>query len=288
MQKNADARMSARIPGYEAPSHRVLPGRPDAGLIIVCDHAENALPQEYGTLGLPASELERHIAYDIGARGIVERLSAELDAPAILTRFSRLLIDPNRGIDDPTLIMRLSDGAIIPGNRSLTADERAKRIDTWYRPYHHALDRLIDTARAHHAHPALLSIHSFTEVWRGAIRPWQVGVLWDADDRVAVPLIETLVAEGDLLVGDNEPYSGKLTGDCMWLHGTQRGLPHALIEVRQDLIRDAAGQSAWAERIARVMRKISKRRGLAMDIAARDAADRAAEGDFASGSYGPI
>ncbi len=217
-------------------------------------------------LGLPEGELRRHIAYDIGAKGVVERLAELLDVPAVLSRFSRLLIDPNRGTDDPTLVMRLSDGAIIPGNRNLTTEEREHRIARWYHPYHAAIDQVIDAAQAHHPHPALLSIHSFTEVWRGTTRPWQVGILWDADDRLAAPLIDTLVGEGDLLVGDNQPYSGKLQGDCMWWHGTQRGLPHALIELRQDLIRDEAGQAMWAQRIARVMGKIRNRRGLMIKI----------------------
>ncbi|MCB1505723.1 MAG: N-formylglutamate amidohydrolase [Hyphomicrobiaceae bacterium] len=266
MQDRTETAVGARIGACEAESHRVIGGRADAGLVIVCDHAENTLPEGYGTLGLPEAELARHIAYDIGAKAVVEQLAAILDVPAILSRFSRLLIDPNRGIDDPTLIMRLSDGAIIPTNRTLTAEERQRRIDTWYAPYHQAIDRLIDEAQRHHPHPVLLSVHSFTEVWRGTIRPWQVGVLWDADDRVAAPLIETLVAEGDLLVGDNEPYSGRLKGDCMWCHGTQRGLPHALIELRQDLICNAEGQTAWARRLARVMRKIAKRRGMTMEL----------------------
>ena len=268
MQERNNSNPRLRISGFESASHRVLAGRADAGLILICDHAENTLPEEYGSLGLPESELRRHIAYDIGAKGVVERLSELLDVPAVLSRFSRLLIDPNRGMDDPTLIMRLSDGAIIPGNRALTAVEREKRIEQWYRPYHEAVDRVIDVAHTHHPHPVLFSVHSFTEVWRGTIRPWQVGVLWDADDRVAAPLIDTLVAEGDLLVGDNQPYSGKLKGDSMWTHGTQRGLPHALIELRQDLIRDGAGQDVWAQRIARVLGKIRNRRGLAMKIGA--------------------
>lgn len=267
-------------------SYRILPGRADAGLILLCDHAENRLPEGYGTLGLPASELERHIAYDIGCAAVVTELARLLGVPAILTRFSRLLIDPNRGLDDPTLIMRLSDGAIIPGNRVLTDGERQKRIATWYEPYHKAVDALIDAAQAHHPHPALLSMHSFTEVWRGVIRPWQVGVLWDADDRLPVPLIDRFVAEGDLLVGDNEPYTGKLKGDCMWQHGTQRGLPHAIVEIRQDLIRDAAGQMAWAARLARILRAIADRRGLALRIDAEHAAT--AFDELASGAFGPI
>ncbi|MFN3868961.1 MAG: N-formylglutamate amidohydrolase [Hyphomicrobiaceae bacterium] len=286
MHTHASPANRPRIAGVVTESHRIIPGRADAGLILLCDHAENRIPDGYGTLGLPASELSRHIAYDIGAAGVVENLARLLDVPAVLTRFSRLLIDPNRGLDDPTLIMRLSDGAIIPGNRTLTADERAKRVATWYAPYHTAVDRLIDEAQVHHPHPALLSIHSFTEVWRGTVRPWQAGVLWDADDRLAGPLIGALVAEGDLLVGDNEPYSGKLQGDCMWQHGTQRGLPHAIIEVRQDLIRSVEGQQAWAERIARIMRDIRARRGLALDIG--PTADDTALTAYVSGDYGPV
>lgn len=287
MQERNDSAGASRISGSEAPSHRILGGRADAGLILICDHAENTLPEVYGSLGLQPAELQRHIAYDIGAKGVVERLAALLDVPAVLTRFSRLLIDPNRGMDDPTLIMRVSDGAIIPGNRVLAPEEREKRIAEWYRPYHQAIVRVIDEAHLHHPHPALLSVHSFTEVWRGSIRPWQAGILWDADDRMAVPLIDTLVAEGDLLVGDNEPYSGKLQGDCMWTHGTQRGLPHALIELRQDLIGEAAGQAAWAERIARVLRKIANRRGLAMKISER-AETGSAVRCSQPGAHGPI
>lgn len=287
MQERTDSAAGPRIGAAEDDSYRILGGRADAGLILICDHAENTLPAAYGSLGLPSEQLQRHIAYDIGAKGVVERVAQLLDVPAVLSRFSRLLIDPNRGIDDPTLIMRLSDGAIIPGNRTLPPEEREKRIAQWYRPYHQAIARVIDEAHAHHAHPALLSVHSFTEVWRGNIRPWQVGILWDADARMAGPLIDTLVAEGDLLVGDNEPYSGKLQGDCMWTHGTQRGLPHALIELRQDLIRDAAGQAAWAERIARVMCKIANRRGLAMKIS-KECAGEAVRAPMQPGSHGPI
>ncbi len=286
MNEHAKPYIPPLIAGQSAESHRVLPGRANAGLVLLCDHAENTLPPEYGTLGLPPSELQRHIAYDIGAAAVVEELSHLLGAPAVLTRFSRLLIDPNRGLDDPTLVMRLSDGAIIPGNRHLDATERERRIERWYRPYHTAVDAVIDAAHAHHPHPALLSVHSFTEVWRGEIRPWQVGVLWDADDRLPVPLIDRFVVDGVLVAANTEPYTGRLKGDCMWMHGTQRGLPHAIIEIRQDLIRDAAGQKEWAERIARILRQISGRRGLALDIGEEHTG--AALARFASGDYGPV
>jgi len=248
-------------------SFTILPGRADAGLVLVCDHADNAFPPGYGTLGLEESQLKRHIAYDIGAAEITRQISRMLGVPAVLSHYSRLLIDPNRGEDDPTLIMRLSDGAIVPGNRMLTAAEREKRLQFYYRPYHEAIDRVLDACVETGTPPAILSIHSFTESWKGYARPWHAGVLWDQDGRLARPLLDALYAEGDLIVGDNEPYTGRLTGDTMWKHGTQRGLAHAIIEVRQDLIRELGGQTAWAERLARLMHSLAGRPDLQFSLA---------------------
>jgi predicted N-formylglutamate amidohydrolase len=239
-----------------AESYRILGGRADAGVIILCDHAENTLPAHYGTLGLPQAQLHRHIAYDIGACAITELLAARLGVPAVLSRFSRLLIDPNRGDDDPTLIMRLSDGAVIPGNRNLDPTERAMRMSRYYRPYHQAIDRVIDTCLATGTAPAILSLHSFTESWKGVPRPWHIGVLWDKDPRFAKPLLDGLYAEQTLIVGDNEPYVGQLRGDCVWQHATERGLASALIEYRQDLVRDGDGQQRWADLTARLVETI--------------------------------
>lgn len=250
------------IPGEREDAFEIVPGRASCGVVLVCDHAENSFPPEYGTLGLPARELERHIAYDIGAAAVTRAIAAALGAPAVLSRFSRLLIDPNRGADDPTLIMRLSDGAIVPGNRHLDAAEREKRIRLFYRPYHDAIDRVLDRCLAAGVPPAILSIHSFTEAWKGVPRPWHAAVLWDRDARLARPLLDALGAEGDLVVGDNEPYHGRLEGDCMWQHGTQRGLAHAIVEVRQDLIGDAAGQAAWGRRLSRIMQRLLDEPGL--------------------------
>jgi len=255
----ADRRQTAAIEAAEHESYRILPGRADRGLVVLCDHASNALPAEYGTLGLAPEELERHIAYDIGAAAVVEHLSRTLGAPALLTKFSRLLIDPNRGDDDPTLIMRLSDGAVIPGNRHLTGAERDKRTQRYYAPYHRAIDAVIDRCIAAGAPPTIVSVHSFTESWKGVPRPWHVGILWDTDARLAKPMLEHLQAEGDLVVGDNEPYTGKLHGDCLWQHGTQRGLPNAIVEVRQDLIRTPEGQAEWGGRLERILRAIEAR-----------------------------
>ncbi len=228
-------------------------GNPAAGLILICDHAENRLPSRYGTLGLGPDALERHIAWDPGASAVTLSLARRLDAPAVLSRFSRLLIDPNRGLDDPTLIMRLSDRAVIPGNRAIDEPERMARIERYYRPYDDAIGRAVDAALAAGAVPAIVSIHSFTPVWRGRGRPWQIGILWDADPRLAQPLIDGLRADGDLVVGDNEPYSGDLTGDTLYRHATRRGLAHALIEIRQDLIADEGGVEAWAARLAALL-----------------------------------
>ncbi len=237
---------------HDFPPFELVDGEPAAGVLIVCDHAANALPPEYGDLGLPAAEFSRHIAYDPGAAAVARTLAGRLGAPAVLSTYSRLLIDPNRGEDDPTLIMRLSDGAVVPGNAGVDGDERARRIARFHAPYHAAIDAAIDRALAAGRPPIILSIHSFTPVWRGRVRPWHAGVLWDADPRIAEPLIAALRAAGDVVVGDNEPYSGALANDCMYRHGSRRGLAHGLVEIRQDVIGDAAGAAAWAERLAKI------------------------------------
>lgn len=240
----------------------VIGGAADAGVVLICDHAANAFPPGYGTLGLPERELLRHIAYDIGAASVTRQLAAALGAPAILSRYSRLLIDLNRGADDPTLIMRISDGAVVPGNRHLDDAERQHRLERFYLPYHGALARIVERSLASGVPPVLLSIHTFTESWKGVPRPWHAGVLWDRDKRFARPLLEHLYGDGALIVGDNEPYRGGLIGDCMDQHGTSRGLAHAIIEIRQDLVRDLHGQTVWADRISAIMRDILADGGL--------------------------
>ena len=265
-----DTSLTPTIRAEEHDSYRVLAGRADARLILLCDHAGNALPPTYGSLGLPPEQLTRHIAYDIGAAEVTRRLAGALGVPAVMTRYSRLLIDPNRGADDPTLIMRLSDGAVIPGNKRLDDQERERRRRLYYEPYHRAIDGIIDRCLTDGTAPMLLSIHSFTESWKERPRPWHVGVLWDRDRRLAKPLLDGLYAEGDLIVGDNEPYSGQLVGDCLWQHATCRGLINALVEIRQDLIRDAAGQEAWAQRLTRLVGTIV-RATFSVDAPAGDA-----------------
>ncbi|MFQ8429832.1 N-formylglutamate amidohydrolase [Amaricoccus sp. W119] len=238
------------------PAFERVNGAGRAPILVLCDHATNRVPPSVagGDLGLPAAEMERHIAYDIGARGVALGLARRLGAPALLTRFSRLVIDPNRGEYDPTLLMRLYDGTIIPGNRHADQAERERRLDAWHRPYHQAITAEIDAMIADGREPALISIHSFTPRLRARpSRPWHVGVLWDRDRRMAEPLIARLEAEGDIAVGDNEPYRGALEGDTMFRHGTMRGLRHVLIELRQDLIAAEEEQEAWAARLAPIL-----------------------------------
>ncbi len=253
MQKSspADAGALARSDAYD-----VLDGDLDGGLLILVDHASNVIPPEFQNLGLPPAELHRHIAYDIGAGALGRMLSERLRAPAILTRFSRLIIDPNRGEDDPTLIMRLSDGAIVPGNAAVDGDERERRLTRFYRPYHAAVERVIDAMVAAGKPPVLLSIHSYTPVWKGMRRPWHAGILWDKDPRFAHLLLDRLGAEHGLHVGDNEPYLGSLRNDTMYRHGTCRGLAHGLLEVRNDLIEEPAGVLEWADRLEPILREI--------------------------------
>ena len=221
-----------------------------ARFLVLCDHATNRLPPGYGTLGLDKGQLNRHIAYDIGALGVALEIGRRLQATVISTGFSRLLIDPNRGEDDPTLIMQISDGALVPGNARVDEAERNARISRYFAPYHAAIADEIDAMLAGGLIPVIASIHSFTETWRGVPRKWHGAVLWDKDPRLALPLLRELRERTGLVIGDNEPYTGHLRNDSIFRHATVRGLPNVLVEVRQDLIRDARGQLEWAELLA--------------------------------------
>lgn len=216
--------------------------------LITCDHATNVVPDTIagGDLGLDPAEMTRHIAYDIGALGVARALGAALDAPVIWSNFSRLVIDPNRGSDDPTLLMKVYDGTIIPANRYADGAERVARQALCYRPYHDAY-----AALAARPDIAIVAIHSFTPQLRGRTpRPWQVGVLSAQDRRLADPLLACLQAESDLCVGDNEPYVGHLPGDAVDQHALQHGRLNALIELRNDLIETPDAQQHWAQRLA--------------------------------------
>ena len=245
VDRPAEAPLSLAIGDVER-----IQGSRGSGALVLCDHASNAIPPELDGLGLPPAQRERHIAYDIGAAWVSRRLAARLGCPALLSTFSRLLIDPNRGRDDPTLVMRLSDGAIVPGNATLDEAGIAVRIARYYEPYDAAIGEAIAAAMASGYPPAIISVHSFTPVWRGQPRPWHIGLLWDRDDRLTRPLFAALRAEAGLVVGDNEPYAGWLEGDTIDRHATRAGLPNVLIELRQDLIATRADAEAWADRLA--------------------------------------
>ncbi|MGR3662988.1 MAG: N-formylglutamate amidohydrolase [Paracoccaceae bacterium] len=222
--------------------------------LITCDHASNHVPEAVnnGNLGLPAADMQRHIAYDIGAAGVTRHLADLMDAPAILSKISRLVIDPNRGEDDPTLMMRLYDGTIIPANRHADHGEITRRLDAYHRPYHKAYADLA----AQHKDRVVCAVHSFTPRLNSrAPRPWQIGILFAADDRLANPLIKRLQDEPDLDVGINQPYLGHLPGDAIDRHALQHNRPNALLEIRQDLIETDAQQRNWAERLAPILKQ---------------------------------
>jgi predicted N-formylglutamate amidohydrolase len=231
----------------------LVAGALTAGVLFVCDHARNAVPCSYRRLGLAPSQFTRHIAYDIGAEIVTRRLAEHFAAPAVMTTYSRLLIDPNRGADDPTLVMRLSDGAIIPGNATIDEMEIARRRQTYWQPYRNAIAETVDAMLAEGPVPAIVSIHSFTESWRGTTRPWHIGVLWDQDPRIAVPFLSELARQHDLVAGDNQPYDGALQGDTLYECATQRGLANLLIEIRQDLVVEDRSALIWADRLARLL-----------------------------------
>ena len=231
------------------PAYQILGAERPSRWLVSVDHATNTVPNWVGggSLGIAPEDMARHIAYDVGALGLARRLAERLDAPMIATDFSRLVIDPNRGEDDPTLVMKLYDGTIIPTNRGVDAAEVEHRLTRLYRPYHGALADLAGRRND----TVLCAVHSFTPCLRGrAPRPWQVGILYShLDERLAKPLIARLQTEG-LCVGDNEPYSGHLPGDSVDRHALVPGRPNVLIELRNDLIATPEDQARWADRLA--------------------------------------
>jgi predicted N-formylglutamate amidohydrolase len=226
-------------------------------VLLVCDHASRAVPRALDGLGLAPEHLARHIGWDIGAAAVTRRLAQLLDAPAVLAGYSRLVVDCNRDPDDPTSMPEASDGVMVPGNRGLSPEARAARIAAIFAPYHEAVAAELDAIARRGASPAVLSVHSFTPVMKGAARPWHVGVLWDDDPRIALPLLAALRADPALVVGDNQPYSAREpAGYTMRHHALRRGIPHVAVELRQDVVAAAAGAEAWATRLAAALRPI--------------------------------
>lgn len=242
---------------YEA--FQTVEGAVESGVVLLCDHARNTLPDEYGSLGLNADQFQRHIAYDIGAEALTRGLAERLNCPAVHSCFSRLLIDPNRGEDDPTIVMRLSDGTVIGGNHPISDAEIARRISRFHAPYHEAIDRVIERSIQAGVNPLVFSIHSFTPAWKGVARPWHAAILWDADPRLNLFMIDELRKHDNLQVGDNEPYDGALKNDTMYRHCTKLGLAQSLLEVRQDLIADEKGVAKWVDILAPILLAANER-----------------------------
>jgi predicted N-formylglutamate amidohydrolase len=222
--------------------------------VITCDHAGRLLPRALGSLGLSPEELQRHIAWDIGARGVALRLAAELNAFVVCQRYSRLVIDCNRELGHLDSIATSSERTLIPGNQGVSPEQAAARGREIFEPYHDQIRGELDRRRDQHRPAILIAVHSFTPVFLDLARPWEAGVLFNRDARVAEPLLRLLRAEGDLCVGCNEPYAVTDNSDySVNHHGGARDLPHVEIEIRQDLIADEPGQIAWAQRLARLL-----------------------------------
>lgn len=234
----------------EPPPFEVVRGDGASPFFLICDHAGRRIPRALGTLGLGDDDLARHIAWDIGARGLAEAMSERLDAILIAQTYSRLVIDCNRPLTSPTSIAPRSEDTDVPGNADVSADEAAARAREIFSPYHARIAAELDARAAAKRPTFLISVHSFTPVYKGFVRPWHLGMLYHRDARIAQAMLAMIRAEGEWVVGDNEPYSvSDGTDYAIPVHGEQRGLAHLELEVRQDLIADEAGQRAWAGRI---------------------------------------
>jgi predicted N-formylglutamate amidohydrolase len=238
----------------EPPPFSVGHAEGSSPFLITGDHAGRLLPRRLGDLGLPEAELDRHIAWDIGAAGVARALADRLDAFFILQTYSRLAIDCNRPVDVPTSIVTVSEATPIPGNRDLSPADAASRAREIFWPYHDRIVAELERRRSADQQAVLIAIHSFTPVFKGVARPWHVGVLYNRDTRLAHPLLDLLRQEGDLTIGDNQPYAISDDSDYgIPVHGERRGIPHVELEIRQDLIADPAGERAWAARLARLL-----------------------------------
>lgn len=225
--------------------------------LLICDHAGRRIPRALGDLGVPASELQRHIAWDIGALGVALHLSSLLDACLIAQTYSRLVIDCNRPLDVPGSIVVRSERTEVPGNRDLSSNEVAARVRDIFAPYHARIQAELDRRLAERRRTILVSVHSFTPEFMNIVRPWHVGMLYHRDARVARALLAMIRAEAEWVVGDNEPYAvSDMTDYAIPVYGERRGLPHIGLEIRQDLIEDTQGRATWAARIAAWLERV--------------------------------
>ena len=224
--------------------------------LVICDHSSNKIPLEYKNLGISKKDLESHRAFDLGACSVATELSQLLNCNLVMANFSRLLIDPNRGEDDPTLIPKLSEGKVIKGNMNVSMSksdiERNDRILQFYLPYHEQINSFINKSLDSGKTPKILSIHSFTPIWKGKKREIDIGILWDKDDRLSKIFLNSLK---NIKLGDNKPYSGRLKNDTLYKHATSKGIPHVLIELRQDLLKNEKDRLQWVKKIHNVLKE---------------------------------
>jgi predicted N-formylglutamate amidohydrolase len=234
-----------------------------AQVLLAADHASPFFPAAMNQLGLADWVLERHVAWDIGSDQLTRYLADELDAQAVLAGFSRLIVDPNRKLDDPTAFAQVSDGIAIPGNLDLDEAQKALRAQSFFEPYHGAISARLDGFLARGIVPAFISVHTCTPVFDRVVRPWHIGVMWDRDPRIAVPMMENLRRMEGVCIGDNEPYSGRHPHDfTIDFHAEPRGLPHVGLEVRQDLVKTDDGARKWASILADALRPLLADRAL--------------------------
>jgi predicted N-formylglutamate amidohydrolase len=266
MYEDVERQPDAPLLGTDEPSpFYVVNPLSEKPVLLVCDHASCRFPRALGDLGLDPFARRCHLALDIGAGSLTEKLAQSLGVTAVIAQYSRLIVDCNRQLMDPGAFLEYGDGMLVPGNRHLTQAEKDRRADAIYWPYHHAIDGQVQRLAALGTPPAFISIHSFTPVLDGVARALQLGVLWDTDARLSEIFIEELRAAG-FLTGDNEPYSGRAPQDfTIDHHAEEAGLPHVGIEVRQDLIDDAAGIDEVAPVMHRIIESIPKRIGLGQD-----------------------
>lgn len=241
----------------DPPPFELLNPKSTSPLLLHCDHAGTGVPRGMNNLGLPADVLDKHVALDIGAAGVTRGLAARLGATAVLARYSRLVIDANRAWGDPEAVPESSDGRTIPGNRGIGVEGVLRRAHAISAPYHQAIDGEIARLKRNGVLPVILSVHSFTPALGNQQlakpRPWHIGVMFGRDERFSRLLITALKAYPAMVVGENQPYSGVTHAYCLKIHGLAQGLPHAQIEIRQDLICTTAGEGWWADLLANAL-----------------------------------
>jgi predicted N-formylglutamate amidohydrolase len=241
----------------DAPPYMTYNDHGKAWVLLVADHASPYFPAGMNQLGLADWVLEKHVAWDIGSDKLARFLADELDAQAVLAGFSRLIVDPNRQPDDPSAFAEISDGIAIPGNLDLDDRQKALRIQSFFKPYHDAITDRINAFLSRGIAPAVISVHTCTPVFDRVVRPWHIGIMWDKDPRIPLPLIDYFNRQAEICIGDNEPYSGSHPHDfTIDYHAEPGGLPHVGIEVRQDLVSKQEGARKWARILAGGLKEI--------------------------------